>query len=300
MSGPDLAAGPVRTVHQGPFELAEGPFWHPDRGRLFWFSILEGTLHSIAADGSDHAEWRLGERASAAGMVDRDRLVVATETGVWLLDLVGGAKTALAPLEAGDPRTRSNDGRVAPDGSFWIGTMGLDAETGMGGVYRYVADAMPPIESVRRNVSIPNSTCFSPDGQFAYLSDTREQMIRRIRLDPATGAPRSDADPFIDLSGSGLNPDGAVTDAEGAIWCAMFGAGEVVRFSSEGERTGSIAFPATQLTCPAFGGPDGTTLFVTSAWEHMAPDERGPQDGAIYAVDTTVRGAPEPRVRVPA
>ena len=91
-----------------------------------------------------------------------------------------------------------------------------------------------------------------------------------------------------------------MVDADGCMWCAMFGAGEVQRFSPDGERIGAIGFPAAQLTCPAFGGADGSTLFVTSAWEHLEPDERNPLDGAVFAVETAVRGRPDPRVRVPA
>ena len=293
----DLAAGPVRTLPLAPAELYEGPLWHPERERLFVFSILDGTLQSVAADGSDRCEWRLGERASAAGIIDRDRLLIATETGLWRLHLETGEKHPLVPLEADDPRTRSNDGRAAPDGAFWIGTMGLQAENALGALYRYDANDEPPLTSLKRRVSIPNSTCFASDGSVAYFSDTAERVIRRVRLE--NGRPTGDWEPHIDLSADGLNPDGAVVDEENCLWCAMFGAGEVQRFSPDGERIGAVAVPAKQPTCPAFGGPDMRTLFVTSAWENMG-DARGPDDGAVFAVETNARGRADPRVRVPA
>ena len=293
-----LDVGPVRQLDPGPFELAEGAFWHVERKRLFWFDILGGTLYSIAEDGSDRRKWRLGERASAAGIIDRDALLVASETGIWRFDLESERRTPVVPLEADDRRTRSNDGRIAPDGAFWIGTMGTRAEDGLGTFYRYDPDDEPPITTIRRHVTIPNSTCFAADGSFAYFADTRERVIRRARLE--NGRPASEWEPHIDLRDDGLNPDGAVIDEDGCLWCAMFGAGQVQRFAPNGERIGSLAFPARQLTCPAFGGPDMTTLFVSSAWEHMAESDRGPNDGAIFAVETNVRGRAEPRVRVPA
>jgi sugar lactone lactonase YvrE len=43
----------------------------------------------------------------------------------------------LAPLEADNAATRSNDGRADPFGGFWIGTMGKNAEAGAGALYRY-------------------------------------------------------------------------------------------------------------------------------------------------------------------
>ena len=56
-------------------ELGEGPLWHPLRGELFWFDILEGRLHSRGPEGETSRD--LGEMASAAGWVDRDRLLDA-------------------------------------------------------------------------------------------------------------------------------------------------------------------------------------------------------------------------------
>jgi sugar lactone lactonase YvrE len=55
---------------------------------------------------------------------DQNTLLVATETDLVRFDLETGAQERVAPLEAGNPATRSNDGRADPFGGFWIGTMG--------------------------------------------------------------------------------------------------------------------------------------------------------------------------------
>ena len=294
----DLARAEPRLLHPGRHELGEGPIWHDGIGRLFWFSILEGKLLSCDADGDGERVFELGERGSAAGIVDDRTLLIATETGLWRLHLQNGIKTPVAPLEADNTRTRSNDGRAAPDGSFWIGTMGLDAEDGLGAIYRYRAGGEPPVESVRRRVSIPNSICFASDGRTAYLCDTREAAILRMPVD-AEGAPAGEAVVHIDLSGEGLNPDGSVTDAEGCLWNAQWGAGRVARYDPDGRFMGAVAVPVAQASCPAFGGPDMTTLFVTTAWQGLGPDRRESDAGSVYAIETDVRGRPEPRVRLP-
>ena len=54
-------------------ELGEGPFWHPERGQLFWFDILGRRLLTRAADRTQ--EWRFDEHVSAAGWIDRDTLL---------------------------------------------------------------------------------------------------------------------------------------------------------------------------------------------------------------------------------
>ena len=72
-------------------------------------------------------------------------------------------------------------------------------------------------------VSIPNATCFSPDGRTAYFCDTPKQAIMQVEIDPETGKPVAEARLFADLSADGLNPDGAVIDAEGCLWNAQWG-----------------------------------------------------------------------------
>ena len=66
--------------------------------------------------------------------------------------------------------------------------------------------------------------------------------------------------------------------------------------------------PVKSVTSCAFGGPDMTTLFVTTAsvelvegrWRFM--DEAGfaaaPMAGGIFAIDVGVRGLPEPAFRM--
>ncbi|NBP72477.1 MAG: hypothetical protein EBU57_04725 [Alphaproteobacteria bacterium] len=57
-----------------------------------------------------------------------------------------------------------------------------------------------------------------------------------------------------------------------------------------------MRFPVSLTSCPAFGGPDLTTLYVTTASSRFEPEdfEREPDAGALFAVDTDVTGLPEP------
>ena len=288
------ANGEVRLVHAGQHEVGEGPLWHDGIERLFWFSILEGLLLSCDADGGGPREWRLGERASAAGIVGDETLIVATETGLWRFDLASGEKVPLVPLEADNPRTRSNDGRAAPDGSFWIGTMGLNAESEAGAIYRYDAGR---VEVIARRVTIPNAICFAPDGRTAYWGDTATRQIMRVPLDE-TGAPSGDAEVLIDTGAEELNPDGAVTDADGDLWVAQWGASRVSRYGPNGAFKEAVEFPTAQVSCPCFGGPGLSTLFATTAWQDMPEQGRDPKAGNTFAVDVAARGLFSPRVRL--
>ena len=93
-------------------ELGEGPLWHPERQQFFWFDILGMSL--LSREGDQALEWQFDEHVSAAGWIDHDRLMVASETALWQFDLSSGEQSFLCALEAENPVTRSNDGRADP------------------------------------------------------------------------------------------------------------------------------------------------------------------------------------------
>ncbi len=271
-----------------PCELGEGPLWHPDRGQLFWFDILGHRL--LSRQGDRALDWALGECASAAGWVDRDTLLIATESGLYRFDIPSGARERVAPLEAENPATRSNDGRADPFGGFWIGTMGKRAEPGLGAIYRFHRGEVVKLHD---RITIPNSICFAPDGRSAYFADTGAGVIFRQRLDTG-GWPEGEAEVFVDLSGEAFGPDGSVTDADGALWNAQWGAARVARYLPDGTLDRVVAVGGAHSSCPAFGGADLSTLYVTTAREGIVAPKPG--DGLVYRVAAGIRGRAEPRV----
>ena len=247
--------------------LGEGPLWHPLRQQLFWFDIPIGRLYCSNSLGGQIRQWDFGEPASAAGWIDRASLLVATASGLQRFDIDSGRWNTLTDLEADNEETRSNDGRTGPDGSFWIGTMSRSMTPRAGAYYRY-ADG--EVHQLFDAVSIPNATCFSPDGRLAYLADTRKQVIWRWNLD-ADGNPLGEHEVHINLRDENLNPDGAICDAEGYLWNAQWGASRIARYAPDGSLDQIIELPVSQPTCPAFGGEDLKTLYITSAQENLTP-----------------------------
>ncbi|WP_424987488.1 SMP-30/gluconolactonase/LRE family protein [Microbulbifer sp. S227A] len=268
--------------------LGEGPLWHPERQQLFWFDINAKRLLSRVADTA--LEWQFDRHVSAAGWVDRDRLLVASETDLFLFDMETGTSETLCPLEAEQIGTRSNDGRADPWGGFWIGTMDKHAAPRAGAIYRFYKGELHPLI---HDLTIPNAICFSPDRKYAYYTDTTTRQIMRQRL-KAEGWPTGPAEVFVDLRDRGLNPDGAVVDAEGCLWNAQWGASRVARYSPDGRELMHVDMPATQMTCPSFGGPDFATLYATSAQEGI--DLPSPEQGQTHATPVAHRGLPEYRV----
>lgn len=276
--------------------LGEGPLWHAELQTLFWFDIINKRLlaRAVAGGEGDAAGetrvWQFDEHHSAAGIVDDTTLVIASETGLWRFDIASGVRELLVALEADRADTRSNDGRADPMGGFWIGTMGKQAEAGQGAIYRYYKGELRQLHA---GLTIPNAICFSPDGRLAYFTCTKSRQIMRQALD-AEGWPVAAPELFVDLTAEELNPDGAITDGDGALWNAQWGAGRVARYLPDGTFDRALEVAGLHSSCPAFGGPEMTTIFVTTAQEGMeAPDAA---QGRVYAIEQEIKGGPVPRV----
>jgi len=280
----------VEIFDARPCSLGEGPLWHPARGQLFWFDINEKRLLTKTNGQAKH--WQFSDHVSAAGWISETSLLIASEIELFTFDLETEARQHICPLEADNPDTRSNDGRADPWGGFWIGTMGKQAEENYGAIYRYYEGGL---QKLFDNITISNSICFSPDKNWAYYTDTIDKHIMRVKLD-AEGWPTGTPEIYVDVREEGLCPDGSVVDSDGYLWNAQWGASRVARYAPDGRFTEAIRLPATQITCPAFGGDNLTTLFATSAYEGLS--DPADEAGATFSTQLTVSGLPEYRVKL--
>lgn len=274
-------------------ELGEGAFWHPVRQQFFWFDILNRQL--LSQDSTGPRVWDFPEMVSAMAWVDDEVLLIAGAKDVFLFDLETESMRTIAPLEFTKPDNRSNDGRADRQGGFWIGTMGKDPDDrqGKGAIYRlYKGEG----RKIFPEISIPNAICFAPDGTLAYFADTMEQIVWSVALD-ADGWPVGERSVFLDFTGTDIFPDGATVDADGNFWNAQWGGSRVACYSPTGEFLREVKFDAPHTSCPAFGGPDLTRLFCTTALEGMSPEARArsPNAGKVFSVEGVAKGLPEPR-----
>ena len=92
-------------------------------------------------------------------------------------------------------------------------------------------------------------------------------------------------------------PDGLAIDEEGCIWSARWGGWKVVRYTPEGTIDRQIRMPVEFPTSCAFGGPDLSNLYITSAWTELGEQGKDsqPMAGDIFLLHTDIRGQIEPR-----
>lgn len=292
----DVTAFSGKILCDQPLMLGEGATYDPANDTAWWFNIKGQTLHALHLASGRNTVHALPFLGSVLAVVDPERQLIVSDQGLFVRDSRHGTFSHLVSLE-NDPKNRSNDGRVHPSGSLWVGTMARDEAKDAGAIYHVAGTSVTKLYS---NVSIPNSICFSPDGGTAYFTDTLVNHLMRVSVDPKTGLPIGEPVSISDETTRPGGIDGSVCDAEGLIWNARYGAGAVDVYSPDGKRLARYAVPATQTTCPAFIGSKADRLLVTSCFQGMSADALASDAGAgkTFELGTTVKGRFEPAFRL--
>lgn len=207
-----------------------------------------------------------------------------------------GAFETLAEVDLQDIHHRFNDGRCDTAGRFWVGTMHNITRGPEGRMFRFeAATGLQEYPQLAPGLRIPNSLAFSPDGRTMYFADSLDHTIRAFAYDPSTGQPGCSR-AFADMAPPAF-PDGSCVDTDGGLWNTRFHGGCIVRHAPDGRVDRVITLPVRRPTCCAFGGPDLSTLYVTTTCQHMSEAERAaePMAGALLALRVGSQGLPEAR-----
>jgi sugar lactone lactonase YvrE len=228
------------------------------------------------------------------GLDADDSLVLALQDGFYRLWLGSTRIEPIVRLDDADPLMRLNDGKMDRSGRFVCGGMGLKADP-RGALHRL--SAPDKLERLADGIRISYAICFSPDGDLMYFADSLSHKIMVHDYDrhgDRVGPPRL----FLDTTPLKSAPDGATVDAEGHLWVALVQSRQVARVSPAGKVVTTIDIPVDFPSCPAFGGKDMDTLFVTSIKDsgtgRMVSSHENA--GSVFAISGLgVRGIPEAR-----
>jgi D-xylonolactonase len=152
---------------------------------------------------------------------------------------------------------------------------------------------------------ISNGLAWSPDSKYLYFTDSAARRIYRYDYDRASGNLRNRRVLVAVPAEEGL-PDGLTVDAEGFLWSAQWYGGCIVRYDPDGKLERRVSIPAKQTSSLAFGGPELTDIFITSAARSepmpvMPPGydpDSGHFGGELYHLNLGIAGRPEHRARI--
>jgi sugar lactone lactonase YvrE len=269
--------------------VAESPVWDPDRRRLMFCDINGRKINALSVDSGARETWDFPEVVGSFGLCRSGRLVVALRHRVVLFDPATRGLTDLtAPVDE-PPTNRLNDGKVGPDGAFWVGSMDESSpRQPIAFLYRVTPDGR--IERRSGGIAVSNGLAWSPDGRTMYHSDSTAGIIEAWDFDPATGAQTRHRQ-LAKLTSDQGRPDGAATDSAGNYWSAGPSAGCINCFSPGGELLHTVPFPVPGPTMPCFA--EGH-LYVTSLREGKSPEvlAQHPTLGGLFRCAAPATGAP--------
>lgn len=274
--------------------LGEGPQWNAAQQELVWIDGARPHLWRWHW-GSAHAQpWPLERPPAAVLPLDDGRLVIAFRARFGIAERFGGPIRALAlpGLELGEERF--NDAKVDRSGRLWIGTLDRRLTRPLGRLY-CIDDH--DITAMDAGFALSNGIAWSPDGERMYFSESFERVVHRYAMHHRTG-PLQRLAPLFRVPGPPAKPDGLTVDAEGGIWCPIFGGARLERRLPDGTLERVIELPVANPTSCTFGGPDLRTLFVTTATYAVAADDlpRQPLAGHVLALAPGVQGLAEPQL----
>ncbi len=278
----------------------ESPLWDSQSQSLLWVDIQRGHLHSFDPASGGDAVVDLGQQVGTVVPAHPSGWLVGLADGLYLLDDLAGATPRLVhPLESELPANRCNDGACDPAGRLWMGTMSLERTPGAGSLYRLESTSSGLwCERVLDGLTISNGLDWSPDGKRMYFIDSSSPQIDVFDFDLETGA-LSNRQLFASV-GSDVMPDGMTVDAEGQVWVAIYGAGQVRCYTLEGRLCGIVQLPVSSPTSCAFGGRNLTDLYITSASWRLSEEEKARQilAGSLFVVPGAGHGLEENRFQL--
>jgi sugar lactone lactonase YvrE len=281
----------AQSILHAQAALGEGALWNPETARLYWVDIEGRALHLFDPATGQDVHWPTGKRIGTVVPMRNGHALVALQNGIHEMDPATGALTRLAdPLT--DEHLRFNDGKCDPAGRFWVGTFDLLGRAHAGTLYRFDPDGSTHV--VLRHVTNSNGLAWSADLRTMYYIDTPTLAVQAFDYDHTTGHIENPRVIIRIPEGLG-GPDGMTIDAEGKLWVAIWGAGQVHRYDPEtGALLQTVHVPAPHTSSCAFGGPELKTLYVTTARGGLNAEGQAqfPLSGNVFAVEPGVAGVP--------
>lgn len=289
----------VECVLRFDAEVGEGPAWCVEDRSLYWIDIHKCSIHRFDPRSGENKTWKLPAMPGCFVFREGGGALIPARSGIYEIDFVSG-ETKLVLKPPYDPDLyRFNDGKCDRSGRLWVGTMPVElSQIGKlkGALYCFDGKS---IDS-RMEIEIANGLAFDADGQTMYRAETSRRVVYVYDFDDARGK-SSNERVFARWERGFGAPDGATVDTAGGYWVALPSGdrgGSIARFAPDGALDVHIEMPVPAPTMVAFGGPNMSTLYITSGrFRHLADRPGSELSGSLFAIETDFEGRPEPKFK---
>ena len=259
--------------------VAESPLWDDKNNKLLFVDILGKCVFIFNYLTGEFIKYDVGQQVGCIALCDNDNILLAMEDGIYIMTPDGEQRLAHQPVQI--KGRRFNDGKVGPDGCFYVGTTDYD---GNGAFYRLKNGVL---EELFDGCGCSNGIDWSSDGKKMFYCDTALQKIEVFDFDIKThGLSNRRTVSLIDKN-IGM-PDGFAMDSNDDIWLGLWNGNAIIQVKKDGSIGERIDVPAKKVSSCCFAGEHLTDLVITTA---SKDDEvTYPLSGSLFSKKMNVKG----------
>ncbi|WP_129670115.1 SMP-30/gluconolactonase/LRE family protein [Phytoactinopolyspora endophytica] len=278
--------------------LGESPRW--DGEAWWWVDAAVGEVWTRRGGERAKLVWRTGRRTSMVHPEASGGAVVACEQQLHVLRHRdgGGYENAgvWCDLDLGDGWLL-NDGVADARGRLWIGTVAPERRPLGGSLWRVEPNG--EAYQAARDFTMSNGMAWDTTGTRLFHVDSAERTIWEHWIDVDKGEVFG-REIFVRLDDDDGLPDGIAADEDGGLWVAVYGTGQVRRYSGSGKLDLVVEVDPPQCTSVEIGGSDGCDVLITTAREGYddARSAAEPWAGRLYRLRTFRAGLVRSKVVV--
>ncbi len=118
-------------IFEDHLSVGESPVWDDKENKLYFVDIRGQAYYCMDYKSGKYERYEVDQLIGCLALCDDGNLLISLEDGIYMADHSGKLKPAHDPVRVkGD---RLNDGKVGPDGCYYVGTAG---ENFSGAFYR--------------------------------------------------------------------------------------------------------------------------------------------------------------------
>ncbi len=264
-----------RRIASG-LSFPEGPAFDAN-GQLYCVNLASGDISRIREDGSVECFINFGGKANGAAFAANGDLYLC-ESQMHQIAVVHADRSweTFADQCDGEAFRAPNDMVFDQHGNFYFTDPGgSNPDNPIGTVHFATPDGT--VTTVDCGMQFPNGIAMTADGNTLTAVETYPRCI--WAYDVVRPGVTGDKRMLWQHENEACLPDGMAYDADGNLWVAAFGVGEIVVVSPAGETLEKYDAGGLKPTNCAFGGPDFSTLYITEC-----------ETNCIYALETGVQG----------
>ena len=248
-------------------QCGEGPVWDAGHQTLYWTDCVGARFYRYNPAARVHTIIKSGLNINSFAMNQDGGFVICDGSGIWLWN--GSADPQLIVSEADGAKLQLNDSIADPKGRLLAGSTFYDPQGNYPLGKLFVLETDGSARVLDEGIHMSNGLGFSPDCRTLYFTDSAARCIFAYDYDVASGNAKNRR-VFVQVPLTSGLPDGLTVDADGFVWSAEWYGSCIVRYDPNGKVERRIETPAKQTSSLAFGGPDLTDMFITSAGKSEA------------------------------